>query len=98
MGKLALILGGARSGKSTYAQQLAGERFRRVAYIATARALDEEMEQRIAAHQQTRPDQWVTLEIPSGIGRALETSPLQADGVVMDCLTMLVTNLLMEFP
>jgi adenosylcobinamide kinase / adenosylcobinamide-phosphate guanylyltransferase len=98
MGRLTLILGGARSGKSTFAQQLAGERSRRVAYIATARVLDEEMEQRIAAHQLARPDQWVTLEIPSGIGRTLAMSPLQADGVVMDCLTMLVTNLLMDIP
>jgi adenosylcobinamide kinase/adenosylcobinamide-phosphate guanylyltransferase len=96
MGRLTFILGGARSGKSTYAQQLAEERFQQVAYIATARALDEEMEQRIAAHQQARPDQWVTLEIPSGIGGRLKATPLQVGGVVMDCLTMLVTNLLMD--
>jgi adenosylcobinamide kinase/adenosylcobinamide-phosphate guanylyltransferase len=98
MGRLTLILGGARSGKSTFAQQQAAERFTNVAYIATARTLDEEMEQRVLAHRQTRPGHWDTLEIPSGIGARLKATPLQVDGVVVDCLTMLVTNLLMEIP
>ena len=58
MGQLTLILGGARSGKSTHAEQLAVERGGRVAYIATAEALDEEMKARIAVHKKGRPRQW----------------------------------------
>jgi adenosylcobinamide kinase/adenosylcobinamide-phosphate guanylyltransferase len=98
MGRLTLILGGARSGKSTFAQQLAEERFRQVVYIATARGLDGEMEARIAVHKQARPSHWVTCEIPSNVGGRLKEIPLQAGGVVLDCLTMLVSNLLMDIP
>jgi len=93
MGKLTLILGGARSGKSTYAEKLAGRRSGNVIYIATAQALDEEMAQRIRAHQAKRPGAWQTLEIPHGVGRALAENPPQADLIVLDCLTLLVSNL-----
>ena len=93
MGKLTLILGGARSGKSTYAERLARRSGGRVVYIATAQALDAEMDDRIRAHQAKRPETWQTLEIPTGVGRALRENPPQADFVVLDCLTLLVSNL-----
>ena len=96
MGKLTLILGGARSGKSTHAQRLAGQHGGRVVYIATATAGDEEMSARIEKHQSERPAGWVTLEISEGIAEALRGRPLQAEVVLVDCLTMLVSNLTLE--
>jgi adenosylcobinamide kinase/adenosylcobinamide-phosphate guanylyltransferase len=91
-----LILGGARSGKSEYAQRLAGEMGRPVLYVATATAGDEEMAERIARHRAARPAHWRTLEVPTGVGPALEAAIADAGVVLMDCLTLLVSNLLME--
>lgn len=96
MGKLTLILGGARSGKSTYAEKLALQFEGGVTYIATAQALDPEMQQRIAAHRRSRPTAWITRELPVGIGRALLADPPQSGVVLLDCLTLLVSNLLMQ--
>jgi adenosylcobinamide kinase/adenosylcobinamide-phosphate guanylyltransferase len=95
MGQLTLILGGARSGKSSYAEQLALQRGEAVTYIATAQALDDEMSARIASHRQKRPDGWQTREIPSGVGKELIARPPQSGIVILDCLTLLVSNLLM---
>jgi adenosylcobinamide kinase/adenosylcobinamide-phosphate guanylyltransferase len=96
MAKLTFILGGARSGKSTYAEKLAVQNGGRVAYIATAQALDEEMKARIAVHRMQRPDSWQTYEIPSGVGCALLKYPHQVDVVLLDCLTLLVANCLLK--
>lgn len=96
MSKLTLILGGARSGKSTYAEKLAKRQSGRVAYIATAQALDEEMQARITAHRQNRPDSWQTFEIPSNVGRTLLEHPPPAELILLDCLTLLVANRLLE--
>ena len=96
MGKLTLILGGARSGKSTYAEKLAMRKGERVAYVATSQALDEEMQNRIAVHRQKRPASWQTYEIPSRVGQNLLQTPLQADVILLDCLTLLVANRLLE--
>ncbi|HVN56516.1 MAG TPA: bifunctional adenosylcobinamide kinase/adenosylcobinamide-phosphate guanylyltransferase [Anaerolineaceae bacterium] len=96
MGRLTLILGGARSGKSTFAGQLALESGKQVAYVATARALDTEMEKRIAVHQRERPGSWTTLEIPSRLGSLRDLLPSSAQLVLVDCLTMLATNILLD--
>ena len=96
-GKLTLILGGARSGKSAYAQRLAqdlgGEN---VLFVATSQALDEEMESRIQKHRRERPAAWPTLEAPREVGQAILQWPGSADVVLVDCLTVLVSNLLLE--
>ena len=81
-GELVLLLGGARSGKSAAAERLA-QAGRRVLFIATAEALDEDMRRRIAAHRERRPSGWDTLE-----------EPLRP--VVLDCLTLWVSNLLLR--
>jgi adenosylcobinamide kinase/adenosylcobinamide-phosphate guanylyltransferase len=91
-----LILGGARSGKSEYAQRLAEEMGRSVLYVATATAGDEEMAERIARHRAARPAHWRTLEAPTDVGEALKAAIADARVVLMDCLTLLVSNLLME--
>ena len=94
MGNLTVILGGARSGKSTHAERLAINRGGRVAYIATAEALDDEMQARIAVHKKGRPKGWETIEIPRYVGRTFQKQAVQTDIVILDCLTMLVSNLL----
>jgi len=96
MGKaLILVLGGARSGKSNYAQRLAGEVGHRVLYVATATVGDEEMAERIAHHRAARPSHWHTLEIPTNVGQVLEAKIADAEVVILDCLTLLVSNLMM---
>lgn len=95
---LTLILGGARSGKSDYAEALAAKLGRTVLYVATAEALDDEMRARVASHRARRPAEWSTLEAPLGIGSALQASPqaARADVILLDCLTLLVSNILLS--
>jgi len=93
MGELVFILGGARSGKTTYAQRLAQEMGGdRVLFVATAEGKDAEMEERIAAHQQSRPAAWRTLEAPRNAGRMIASEIGDASVVLVDCLTLLVSN------
>ena len=95
MGKLILILGGARSGKSSYAQSLAEETGKSVTFLATAQALDDEMSARIQKHRAERSPDWETLEIPLDISSYV--GQIKTDVVILDCMTLLVTNLLMQF-
>jgi len=87
------ILGGARSGKSRYAQELAARLGRRVLYVATAEALDEEMNSRIERHKKSRPPTWKTLEAQTDVAKAISSEIGDAEVVVLDCLTLLVSNL-----
>jgi adenosylcobinamide kinase / adenosylcobinamide-phosphate guanylyltransferase len=97
MGRLLLVLGGARSGKSAYAQQVAQELGgSRVLFVATAQAWDEEMAQRIAQHQQERPAAWRTLEAPHNVGQAIALELDDAAVVLVDCLTLLVSNTILR--
>ncbi len=95
MGKLTFLIGGARSGKSSHAQKLAEQSGVSVTFIATAQALDDEMSTRIQKHQQERPASWATLEIPFDIASKLDS--LQTEVVILDCATLLVSNLMMKF-
>jgi adenosylcobinamide kinase / adenosylcobinamide-phosphate guanylyltransferase len=92
---ITLILGGARSGKSSYSQSLAEETGKSVTFIATAQALDEEMSVRIQKHRAERSVNWETLEIPVGITSYVQQ--IRSDVVILDCVTLLVSNLLMQF-
>ena len=96
--QISLLLGGARSGKSYYAQQLAMELGDKVLFVATGEALDEEMQARIAAHKRDRPQSWRTLEMPTGIGKGIEQAIGDASVVLIDCLTLLISNLLRGEP
>lgn len=93
--RLILILGGARSGKSAYAETLAGQLGRRVLYIATAEAKDQEMAERITAHRRARPPEWDTLEAPQHVAAALAGLDTRPDAILLDCLTLLVSNMLL---
>jgi len=94
MGKqLIFILGGARSGKSAYAQRLAEELGgARVAYVATAEAGDEEMRARIETHRADRPAGWYTVEAPRLAGLDLATASGDSRVLLLDCVTLLVSN------
>jgi adenosylcobinamide kinase/adenosylcobinamide-phosphate guanylyltransferase len=98
MGKITFILGGARSGKSQYALSLARESGAgKVLFIATASAGDNEMCLRIARHKRSRPRRgWRTIEEPLSLIRALKRVPRNAQLVIVDCLTLLITNLMFE--
>lgn len=89
---LVLVLGGARSGKSRYAQELAPRLGTRVAYLATASAGDDEMRTRIEKHRRERPSDWQTIEARECIGDVLAL--VHADVVLLDCMTLLVSNVI----
>ncbi|WP_320128043.1 bifunctional adenosylcobinamide kinase/adenosylcobinamide-phosphate guanylyltransferase [uncultured Sphaerochaeta sp.] len=95
--QVSLIIGGGRSGKSSYAQDYALRSCKGTisrAYIATAEAIDEEMRSRIAAHQADRADRFITVEEPLEIARAIASLPASVNVVVVDCLTVWMGNLL----
>jgi adenosylcobinamide kinase / adenosylcobinamide-phosphate guanylyltransferase len=94
--EIILITGGARSGKSRYAEQRALEMAARPLYVATAEAKDEEMTQRIAEHKKRRADQWRTIEEPLELTRALLAQRGTIDCALVDCLTLWISNLLIR--
>jgi adenosylcobinamide kinase/adenosylcobinamide-phosphate guanylyltransferase len=97
MGKLTLILGGARSGKSTFAEQRAKELGGdSVLYVATSETKDEEMQARVTKHRAGRPSAWRTLETPRNVARALRHQKSTEKVILLDCMTFLVANHLMD--
>ncbi|MCL5257603.1 MAG: bifunctional adenosylcobinamide kinase/adenosylcobinamide-phosphate guanylyltransferase [Chloroflexi bacterium] len=95
MKRLVLILGGARSGKSTLAEKLASAAGDSVLFVATAEAGDEEMQRRIEAHKRGRQMDWTTLEAPQHVGKALSGSADKPGVVLLDCLTLLTSNVIL---
>jgi adenosylcobinamide kinase/adenosylcobinamide-phosphate guanylyltransferase len=93
MKSITLILGGARSGKSRYAQQLAAA-FKKVTVIATARPGDEEMRRKIDNHRAERPPSWRTVEVPLDLPGAFRNDGGKSDVLLIDCLTVYLANLL----
>jgi adenosylcobinamide kinase/adenosylcobinamide-phosphate guanylyltransferase len=94
-----LIIGGARSGKSSYAEKLARERARGdVLFVATAEASDDEMRERIARHRAARPSSWKTLEAPRNLVNVLRQWPDLPRLILLDCLTLWVSNELLAEP
>ena len=99
--ELILVTGGARSGKSSFAQKLALQQEARspektVIYLATAQAKDDEMRRRVELHRRGRPSRWQTIEEPWEPGAALETLPPECGVVLIDCLTIWLSNLLLR--
>ena len=95
-GHITLVIGGARSGKSTWADQHAKKSGRQVLYVATATAGDDEMAERIAAHRSQRPASWRTVEEPEHLLHAVQANASPGDAVVVDCLTLWVSNVLLK--
>jgi adenosylcobinamide kinase/adenosylcobinamide-phosphate guanylyltransferase len=92
---LELILGGARSGKSRLAEKLAAHSGLEVIYIATGQAWDGEMAKRIAHHRSSRPAEWGLVEEPLELARVLRDNAAPGRCLLVDCLTLWLTNLLM---
>jgi len=88
-----LVLGGVRSGKSHYAQQL-GEGAGRVVFVATAEARDDEMQRKVERHQNTRPQHWETVEEPLDLAEVIVRHGPGCDLMIIDCLTFFAANLL----
>ncbi len=91
-----LVLGGARSGKSRYAEQQAIASGLQVVYIATAEAGDEEMQARIAHHRQHRPEHWLTVEQPVYLAQAIQENASPQHCILVDCLTLWLCNVLFD--
>lgn len=92
------ITGGARSGKSDFAQDMAEKIEGKRLFLATAQAFDEEMEERIQKHREQRGNRWNTIEEPLYIGNAIRSVLGQYKTILVDCLTVWMSNLLMEYP
>ena len=94
-GKLILVTGGARSGKSEFAERFIRNYTDKTAYIATAEILDEEMKERVLLHKQRREeDFWLNLEAPSNAQELINKIPAEVQGILFDCLTIYVCNLM----
>lgn len=89
-----LVLGGARSGKTALAERLAMRESNSPAYLATAEALDDEMLERVAAHQRTREGRFTTIEEPLELPQSIFAAAQAHDVILVDCLTLWITNLL----
>ena len=96
--QLILILGGARSGKSAFAERLAASSGRTVTYIATATAGDDEMRTRIAHHRASRPREWHTIEEPLDLAGAVRQAYRFANVLLLDCVTLWLGNMLSQEP
>lgn len=97
MGRLILLLGGARSGKSTFAEQRAREiGGDDVLYVATSETKDDEMRIRVEKHRAARPSAWDTLEAPRNVAQALSQERSTASVILLDCMTFLVANHLLD--
>jgi adenosylcobinamide kinase/adenosylcobinamide-phosphate guanylyltransferase len=93
---LAFVIGGIKSGKTKFALKKAEELNNgKLYYIATARAVDEEMKDRIERHKRERGEKWITIEEPIEVERVLKTIP-KGSVIIIDCLTTWLTNLLIE--
>jgi adenosylcobinamide kinase/adenosylcobinamide-phosphate guanylyltransferase len=97
MNEVIFIIGGCRSGKSTYAIQTAEKvPAAKKIFVATCVPQDDEMKQRVARHQKERRQNWVTIEAPLGLPDAVLQNSRRADVILVDCLTLWVSNLLMD--
>ena len=92
-GSVTLVLGGVRSGKSRYAQQLAGQSSR-VVFVATGKATDDEMAGKIARHREERPAEWLTVEEPLELAKVVAEHDLNSEVIVVDCLTLFASHLM----
>ncbi|MCC3864290.1 bifunctional adenosylcobinamide kinase/adenosylcobinamide-phosphate guanylyltransferase [Terrisporobacter petrolearius] len=94
MSNIILVTGGARSGKSSFAESLCIKQNNKTAYIATSVAFDDEMKNRVKKHQENRPRSWKTYEIYKDIYSIVEELNKNHDTVIMDCVTLMVNNLM----
>ncbi|QJA09637.1 bifunctional adenosylcobinamide kinase/adenosylcobinamide-phosphate guanylyltransferase [Romboutsia sp. CE17] len=94
MSKIILVTGGARSGKSSFAESLCKDRNNKTAYIATSIPFDDEMKARVKKHKNSRPSEWKTYEIYKNIYSIIQEISKEHETVILDCVTLLVNNLM----
>lgn len=97
MSNIILVTGGARSGKSNFAESLCRKQNNKTAYIATSIPFDEEMKSRVKKHQESRPQEWKTYEIYKDIYTIVEELDKNHQTVIMDCVTLMVNNLMFTY-
>lgn len=97
MSKLILVTGGSRSGKSSFAESLCISRENSTAYIATSTPFDEEMKDRVKKHKESRPSDWETYEIFKDIYSIIDNLGNKHKTVILDCVTLLVNNLIFDY-
>ena len=98
MSKVTLITGGARSGKSSFAEDLIKEKGENILYVATAKPIDDEMKDRIKKHQERRPAHWGLIEQYSGLSAVLPAESKKYDAILLDCVTIMSTNIIFDQP
>ena len=94
MGKIILVTGGARSGKSQFAEQLSDMRSEKICYIATSESFDDEMKDRIKKHIAQRPSHWETIEAYKNLGPIINSISNSYDLAMLDCVTVMINNLM----
>ena len=94
--EIVLVLGGARSGKSSWALRYVERNYRSRLFLATAEVLDDEMEERVRLHREARGPEWTLVEEPLDLAGALRTRCGGADGVLVDCLTVWLSNVMIK--
>lgn len=97
MSKIILVTGGAKSGKSSFAEQLCIDRNNDTAYIATSIPFDDEMKDRVKKHKESRPQSWKTYEIYKDIYSIIKDVNQKHNTVILDCVTLLVNNLMFTY-
>lgn len=96
MSQIIFVTGGARSGKSSYAESLCRARGNQTAYIATSIPFDEEMKDRVKKHRQMRPSEWTTYEVYEDVYQKIEEIQKEHQTVILDCVTLMVNNLMFK--
>lgn len=96
MKRIVLVTGGCRSGKSSFALDYAVRHFSKRTYLATCEPLDEEMSERIRRHKETRGPEWRTIEEPLYVAEAVSKESAGTDVILLDCLTMWVSNMVVR--
>lgn len=96
MSKIIMVTGGARSGKSSFGEKILKEKIGRKGYIATATPFDDGMKERIKKHQNSRPKEWKTFELPREISTHIHDISKKCDIVILDCITVFSSNILFE--
>ena len=96
MGYIILVTGGARSGKSTFAEKAAKEFGDGILYIATSIPVDAEMEYRIKKHRERRPQSWETIEAYKNLDEEIQARLAGKAAIVLDCMTIMISNLMLE--
>lgn len=97
MSNIVFVTGGAKSGKSAFAESLCIERNDKTGYIATSIPFDDEMKEKVRLHKERRPSNWTTYEIYEDVFKIIENVSKECDTVMLDCITLMVNNLMFKY-